>query len=125
MVDLPRPLTKKSIQKIYTQMSKSFFIRKEKDEKFDFGFFCYIKCKDKKLPVVILNNDTVADQKYHEINIIIDGKEKTLELGKKRYKSKEHISIIEIKETNINLINFIELDDKLYEEEAEMFYYKE
>jgi len=39
MVDLPRPLTKKSIQKIYTQMSKSFFIRKEKDEKFDFGFF--------------------------------------------------------------------------------------
>jgi len=75
--------------------------------------------------VVILNNDTVADQKYHEINIIIDGKEKTLELGKKRYKSKEHISIIEIKETNINFINFIELDDKLYEEEAEMFYYKE
>ena len=125
MIDLPGPMTKRVIKKIYDQMTKSFFIRKEKDGEYDVGFFCYIQCKDKKVPVIILNYDSLVDSKYNKINITVDGKEKALELGKIRYKSKEHISIIEIKETNIDFINFIEMDDKLYKKEAEMFYYKE
>jgi ribosome biogenesis SPOUT family RNA methylase Rps3 len=55
----------------------------------------------------------------------MNGRAKEIELGKTRYLNKEfNISIIEIKEKKIKNINFIELDDILYENEPEMFFQK-
>jgi len=55
----------------------------------------------------------------------MNGRAKEIELGKTRYLNKEfNISIIEIKEKKIKNINFIELDDILYENEPEMIFQK-
>ena len=125
MFDYPRPATKQVTQKILNQMTNSIFKIKENKGKNDFCYFFYIKYKDKDIPVVIVNNCLSGDDLDNKITINMNGRAKEIELGKTRYLNKEFkISIIEIKEKKIKQINFIELDDILYENEPEMFFKK-
>ena len=125
MLDYPRPATKKVTQKILSQMTNSIFKIKENKRENDICYFCYIKYQDKDIPVIIVNNCLSGDDLGNKIIINMNGRAKKIELGKTRYFNKEfNISIIEIKEKKIKNINFIELDDILYENEPEMFFQK-
>jgi len=125
MFDYPRPVTKKVTQKILNQMTNSIFKIQANKGEIDICYFCYIKYQDKDIPVVIVNNCLSGVDLGNKITININGRAKEIELGKTRYLNKEfNISIIEIKEKKIKNINFIELDDILYENEPEMFFQK-
>ena len=125
MFDYPRPATKKVTQKILNQMTNSIFKIKENEGEINFCYFCYIKYQGKDVPVVIVNNCLSGDDLGNKLIINMNGRAKEIELGKTRYLNKEfNISIIEIKEKKIKNINFIELDDILYENEPEMFFQK-
>ena len=125
MFDYPRPATKQVTQKILNQMTNSIFKIQENKREIDFCYFCYIKYQGKDVPVVIVNNCLSADDLDNKMIINMNGRAKEIELGKTRYLNKEfNISIIEIKEKKIKNINFIELDDILYENEPEMIFQK-
>ena len=125
MLDYPKPVKKEIFKKILEQMTNSIFKVNEKNGNFDIGCFCYIKNGNKTIPVVVINNYKIDIEFNNTINVSINKEIKQIELGITRYKNKDNnISIIELKKEKIKNINFIEIDDKLYEKESEMFYYK-
>ena len=69
MEEYPEPVTKQCTQKILYQMNNSFYKINEQDGKFDIGFFCYIKFKEKNIPIVIINR-YIFDEEYDNSNII-------------------------------------------------------
>ena len=118
----PRSVTKECHQKILEQMNNSICtIKNEKD----IGLFCYIKYNHNKIPVIIINN-YINDEEYsNNINIILNNKDETIEIDDIIYKDKiNNISIIKIKKKNIN-IKYIEIDDKLYGKESDVYYENE
>ena len=126
MVDFIFPVAKQGVQKILDQMNNSIFTVEGKDGNFEIGYFCYIKYQNKKVPAIIINNILLETEFNNTINIFVNNKKKSIELGKTRYNNYEkNISIIELKEDKIDDITFIETDDRLYQDEAEMFYSKE
>ena len=126
MVDYPRPVTKRGTQKILEQMTNSIYAINEKYGKFELGCFTYIRYKNRKVPVVIISNNLLDIEFNNIIKIWFNNEIGTNELGKTRYNDKEtDISIIEIKENELNIINYMEIDDKLYKNESEMYYDKE
>ena len=122
MENYPKPISKRCIQQILYQMNNSIFKISEKE----IGFFCSIKYENKNIPVMVINN-YLLDEKYNEsIDISINNTKKALKLGKTRYTNKEYnISIIEIKEDENYNINYLEIDDNLYEKYLEICYHNE
>ena len=122
-----QPIEKKCIEKILEQMNNYIYIINEKDENYETGFFCHIKYKDKTISVVIINKYLLDEELNNSIIIGTNDKHyQNIELGDIKYKNKNfNITMIEIKINKNNNINFIELDDKLYEKESEMYYNKE
>ena len=120
MENYPKPVTKKSTQKILEQMNNTFYEIDEKKE--IYGFFCFIKYKNKKIPILIINKYINNEDMEDSINVTINNKR--IELIDLLYNNIDYnISIILINKNNI--INFVELDDKLYEKESEMYFDKE
>jgi hypothetical protein len=124
-----KPVTRQCTQKIMEQMDNTIYkIIIEKDN-FGIGFFCHIKIRNKKIPVLITNPE-IINEKYiennNEIKIKIYDKVKTIEIGNKIYiNSKYDLSVIEIKPKEDIKINFLEIDEKLYEKEPELYLDKE
>ena len=119
----PKSLTKKSHQKILEQMNNSFCTIKDKK---DIGLFCYIKYNHNKIPVIIINNYINNEEYLNIINIILNNKDEIIEIDDIIYKDKiNNISIIKIKNINNKNIKYIEIDDKLYEKESEIYYKNE
>ena len=126
MEDYPKPVKKKNTEKILSQMDNAIYKIKEKNEKYKFCFFCYIKHNTKKIPTIIINNYSFEENQNNSINIIINNRIKEIKLGKIRYKNKDlNISIIEIEDNDINNINFLEIDDDQYKNDFNECYYKE
>ena len=120
-----KSVTKECHEIILNQMNNCIYIIKGKDGKNEIGLFCNIKYKNQKIPVLLINNYINNEDYQDKINISFNNKDKIIELENIIYKNKENnISIIKIKE-KYNYIKYIEIDDKLYENESEMYYNNE
>jgi len=104
-------------------MNNSFCTIKDKK---DIGLFCYIKYNHNKIPVIIINNYINNEEYLNIINIILNNKDEIIEIDDIIYKDKiNNISITKIKNINNKNIKYIEIDDKLYEKESEIYYKNE
>ena len=125
MIEYPKSITIQFHQKILEQMNeinKSIcYINNNKEV----GLFCYIKNKNKKIPVIIINN-YIKNQEYLNITeVLLNNTKVKIDIENIIYKDKiNNISIIKIKNNHKN-IKYIELDDKLYEKESEAYYINE
>ena len=121
MVD-PKPVSKKCHQVILDQMNYSIFTIINSKE---IGFFCYIKYKKNKIPVIIINNCINNGEYIDKINVILNNKKEIIDIDEIIYKNKIYnMTIIKIKNKNKN-IKYIEIDNNLYEKESEMYYRNE
>ena len=123
MENYPKSVTKSQTQIIFNQMNNSFYKIQGKDNKFGIGVFCKIKIKTKHI-FVLMTNYNIIDEIYVEqnngIKIIINNEINLIKLGDKRLKyiNKEiNLTVIEIKESKKFKINFLEIDESLYEDE--------
>ena len=131
MDNYPKSITKECTKIIYNQMNNSFYEIQGKDSKFGVGIFCKIRIKNKNI-LVLMTNYQLLDEEYIEnnlgINIKIDNTLNFIKFGNKRicYINKDYnLSIIEIKENIKFTINFLEIDETLYEKHSPILYNKE
>ena len=121
--------SKESQKKILEQMDYTIYKIKNKDEKIENCFFCYIKYKDKNIPIMVTTNEIINEKylaKNNDTKLIINSAEKIIEFGDIKYVNKEYgLSLIEIKENKNIKINILELDDNLYKNDSEILYIKE
>ena len=123
MVSL-KPITKQNTKKILEQMENNFYRIKTNEGKIGIGFFCNIKIKNKYNPVLITDMDLIFENNHKEIEIFINNVYKKIEIGDSIHKIKEcNIIIIEIKINQDIKINYLEIDDLLYKNEVELYYY--
>jgi len=130
IVKYPRPISIKGTKEILNQMENCIFkIYKNNGEK-GTGFFCKILYKNYNIPVMITNNH-VIDEKYIKENKNIkitlndDNINKTIILNNNRkiYTNIEYdITIIEINSENDKINNFMDLDEKIFNEDSEILY---
>ena len=78
MDEYPKPITNYYLTKILDQMNNSFCKINEKDGNFEIGFFCYVKIREKKIPVLIINNNIKLEEYKDKIEVSINGKYKTI-----------------------------------------------
>ena len=91
----------------------------------EIGFFCYIKYKNNKIPVIIINNYIYNGEYIDKINIILNDKEECIDIDEIIYRNKiNNLTIIKIKNNNKN-IKYIEIDARLYDKQSEMYYRNE
>ena len=131
MDNYPKSVTKTQTQIIFNQMNNSFYKIQGKDNKFGIGFFCKIKIKNKSI-FVLMTSYNIIDEIYVEqnngIKIIINNELNLMKFGDKRLNyinKKNNISIIEIKENKKLKINYLEIDESLYENELSTLNSKE
>ena len=127
MENLPDPVNSSITKIILEQMRNSIFKFTTKDEKIEYGYFCYFKSYNKNIPLIIINNYNIEEIENTKISVSIKNNTKMIQLGSIRYYNKEiNISIIEIKDNIDNYkINFFELDDNLYTKGFEFNYNKQ
>ena len=117
MNNYPNPVTKTCTQKILNQMSNSISKIKGKGKKFGICIFCYIKCNNKNIPVLMTNYEIINEKYLEENNFIklrINNKLRTIEFGDTKYLNKDYdLSIIEIKEKKSDKIDFLEIIKKM------------
>ena len=122
----PKPMTKHCLSKILDQMNNSLYKINEKDGKFETGFFCYVKIKEKTIPVLIINNSIQLDEYKDKINVSINNKSISIEVGETCYQNKDYnMTMIEIKNNKKYKIIFLEIDDGIYKNDSEMYYDKQ
>ena len=131
MDNYPKSVIKSQAQIIFNQMNNSFYKIQGKDNKFGIGVFYKIKIKNKSI-FVLMTNYNIIDEIYLEqnngIKIIIDNEVNLIKFGDKRLNyinKKNNISIIEIKENEKLKINFLKIDESLYEDELSTLNSKE
>ena len=74
---------------------------------------------------MIINKIVRLEEYKDEVNISINKKTKNIKLGDTKYQNEEYnMTIIEIKENKRDKIQFLEIDDAIYEENSEMYYDK-
>ena len=123
MEDYPKPINKDIMKKILEQMNFTFYIINQKN--YNIGFYCFIKYHNKKIPVIIINNYLKNEDKKDSLDILINNKIQKIELSNIIYKNEEYNITIILNKNNNKDFKYIEIDDKLYEEEYEMKYKKE
>jgi len=112
MEDYPNSVTKQCHETILKQMNNSFVVIKEKE----IGIFIHIKNENKDIYAILINNYINNEDYKDTIKIKINNQDENIELEDIIYKNKEdNISIIKLKQKN-KKINYIEIDDKLYED---------
>ena len=127
MFKYPKPATRQNIAKINEQIDYSIYEIIKNQKTSGIIIFSYIKNELKNIPVLI-SSYNIINEKYllnkKSINITLNrSKNLAIELGKFKYMNKKYgISIIEIKSDLCDKINFIQLDDSLFEENSELFY---
>ena len=131
MDNYPKSVTKTQTQIIFNQMNNSFYKIQGKDNKLGICIFCKIKLKNKSI-FVLMTSYNIIDEIYieqnNEIKIIINNEINLIKFGDKRLNyvnKKNNISIIEIKENEKLKINFLEIDESLYENELSTLNSKE
>ena len=123
MEEYPKSVTKQCHKKILDQMNDSIFVIKRENGKIEIGLFCYIKYENKKIPCILMNNYITNDEYKNIINILKN--KNGIESVDMIYRDKYYnISIIKIKENNINNNKYISIDDDIYKNETEIYYNK-
>jgi len=123
MSEYPKPVSKQCTRRILEQMNNNLFgIIKDIHQ---ICFFTKIKYNNIKIPVMITNYNIINYiANNNGINIYINNEIFRIEFGKGKYFNKYYsLAIIEIKEND--KINNLELDDNLYINEYQNYYYKE
>ena len=124
MDNYPKSVTKSQTQIIFNQMNNSFYKIQGKDIKLGIGVFCKIKIKNKSIFVLMTSYyliDEIYIEQNDEIKIIINNQLSLIKFGDKRLKyiNKElNLTVIEINENKKFKINFLEMDESVYEEES-------
>jgi len=99
------------------------------DGEFGTGFFCKIPYKKEKLKVFMTNYHVLNEKSLEEnkkLNLLLNDEKEilklVLEIERRTYFNKDYdITIIELKdEDKIN--NYLELDDNLFQDNAEIIY---
>ena len=126
----PRPISIKGTKEILNQMENCICKIYKNGGGKGTGFFCNIKYNNNNIPVMMTNNH-VIDEKYInennniEITLNDDNINKTIILNnnnRKIYTNKEYdITIIEIKSKD-EINNFMDLDEKIFNEKSEILY---
>ena len=125
----PRPISIKGTKEIINQMENCICKIYKNGGGKGTGFFCKIKYNNYNIPVMMTNNH-VIDEKYikenNNIKITLndDNINKTIILNNRKiYTNKEYdITIIEIKYEKDKINNFMELDEKIFNEDSEILY---
>ena len=127
----PRPISIKGTKEILNQMENCICKIYKNGGGKGTGFFCNIKYNNNNIPVMMTNNH-VIDEKYIkennniELTLNDDNINKTIILNnnnRKIYTNKEYdITIIEIKYEKDKINNFMELDEKIFNEKSEILY---
>ena len=132
-MEIPSPLKKQEILKIYEQMDKCVCLI-TLGNGMGTGFFCFIPFKNERqyLPVLVTSGHIINDDMVKENNIIcisfLDKKEiRNIELKNRLiYTNKEYdVTIIEVKPILDKISNFLELDEKLFNENKECMFDKQ
>ena len=63
-----KPVTKESHKKIMDYLDNSIYKIKGNEGKYGIGFFCYIKCHNKKIPILITNYKIINKKYYSNYN---------------------------------------------------------
>ena len=98
------------------------------------GFFCYITdiSNNNKIPVMITNNHIIDENDFknnNTIKISFNNDKKyqdiILDSKRKKYTNKDlDITIIEINKEKDNINSFLEIDEKIYQNNSEVFFNK-
>ena len=127
MENYPRPVTKETHKKILDYLDNSIYQIKGSEGKYGIGFFCLLKCHNKKLFVLITNYRIVNEnyfKNYDYIDVFIHQKLIRIEFNLIYYFDKQlDLSVIEIKENE--KLKILEIDEDIYKEESEMYINKE
>ena len=122
MKKFPKSVSKYDTKIIFEQMDRAFYKILDKNGNFIFGFFCYIKNENINIPVLITDKQIIDSISDNTIEISINNENKKIELGEIIFKNKSNdIAIIEIKKNMINKINFLDLDERLYKKNFELY----
>ena len=131
MDDYPESVTKIQLEKITKQIENSIYKIYEKNGKFLIGFLCYINYQKRKIPVLITSYQKINEEylaNNNSIKISINNKNTILKFGDTKYLNKNlDLAIIEINEKNTNLLSlkFLELDERFFQKDSELFYLNE
>ena len=100
-----KPITKNSHKKIMEYLDNSIYKIKYKDGKYGIGFFCYIKCDNNNIPVLITTYKIINEKYYsnnYSIKVLINNESITIEFCSIYYINKNlNISMIEIKQNKV------------------------
>ena len=118
---------------ILEQMKNCVFKIFSENEVKGTGFFCNIPYQDITIPVMITNYHIINldyIKNYKNIKIILDDdkEERTIKINNKRliYTNEEYdVTIIEIIPFKDRIFNFMELEEKIFENESNIIYNKE
>ena len=125
MAEYPKPITMQCLKNIYDQMNKYLYTIEEKENTFGICFFSYFKYRNKNIPIMITKYEKYLAN-YNSIKISTNNEIKTIEFGNVKYLNKYYnLAVIEINIKNSNIINFLEIEDRLYEKEYEFSYHRE
>ena len=133
MIDkYPKPISIEGTKNILNQMENSICKIYKEDGGKGTGFFCKIKYKNKIIPVFMTNNHVIDDiylKKNKEINITLndDEEEKIIRLNNDRliYTNKMYdTTIIEIIPEKDLITNFMEIDERIYKDNSNIYYNK-
>ena len=118
-------ITKCNMEIILEQMINSVCLIKNKKGNYEIAFFVYLINKMKKITFLVTKYDVMDGYKENILNVYFKNRNKTIQLGNKKYLNKEYdISVIEIIEDKNSNIKFLEIDDNLSDKEYEINYYK-
>ena len=127
MENYPKPVTKETHKKISEYLDNSIYQIKVDEDKYGIGFFCSLKCHNKKAIVLITNYQIINENylKNHEyVDILMNQKSIRVVFNLIYYLDKQlDLSVIEIKENK--KIKILELDDDIYRKESETYFNKE
>ena len=117
MNDYPKPVTFQCAEKLLYHMNNSLYKIVENNNEFQICFFCHIKYKNENIPVIVANG--IINK--NKIKISINNEIKAVEFENVKYINKDHnLSIIQIKNNKDNKINFLDIDDNLYQKNSEL-----
>ena len=128
MREYPQPAKIQNTEKIVDQMKNCIYKIKSNNDKTGIAIFSFIKYRNKQIPIVITNYEIINEEyiaNNNNINILRNKEINKIELGKTKYFNKESdIAIIEVKPKKNNGIYFLDLDEFLYEKDADVYFNK-
>ena len=126
MDDCLKPITRKCTENILYQMNNSIYKILNKECKFIIGYFFSFKFNvTTTIPFLVINNYEIKIENNRSIKVstFSDNKITKIDLGNLIYRNKEYnITIINIIEGQKEKINFIDIDDNIFNNDYEINY---